>query len=57
MCWVMDAAVTNSSTSAVRQSPSMALQRTRRPRCRSGRSLRSFGSPLNTCPLGTAEEN
>jgi hypothetical protein len=30
----------------------MALQRTRRPRIRSGRSLRSLGSPLNTQPLG-----
>jgi hypothetical protein len=31
----------------------MALQRTRRPRFRSGRSLRSLGSPLNAQPLGT----
>jgi hypothetical protein len=30
----------------------MALQRTRRPRFRSGRSLRSLGSPLNARPLG-----
>jgi hypothetical protein len=30
----------------------MALQRTRRPRIRSGRSLRSLGSPLNARPLG-----
>jgi hypothetical protein len=30
----------------------MALQRTRRPRFRSGRSLRSLGSPLNAQPLG-----
>jgi hypothetical protein len=30
----------------------MALQRTRRPRLRSGRSLRSLGSPLNAYPLG-----
>jgi hypothetical protein len=30
----------------------MALQRTRRPRLRSGRSLRSLGSPLNARPLG-----
>ena len=30
----------------------MALQRTRRPRFRSGRSLRSRGSPLNARPLG-----
>jgi len=29
----------------------MALQRTRRPRLRSGRSLRSLGSPLNAYPL------
>src|SRR6476659_6436892 len=29
----------------------MALQRTRRPRLRSGRSLRSLGSPLNARPL------
>ena len=32
--------------------PNMALQRTRRPRVRSGRSLRSRGSPLNARPLG-----
>jgi len=32
--------------------PNMALQRTRRPRFRSGRSLRSLGSPLNARPLG-----
>jgi hypothetical protein len=30
----------------------MALQRTRRPRLRSGRSLCSLGSPLNAQPLG-----
>jgi hypothetical protein len=30
----------------------MALQRPRRPRLRSGRSLRSLGSPLNARPLG-----
>jgi hypothetical protein len=30
----------------------MALQRTRRPRIRSGRSLCSLGSPLNARPLG-----
>jgi hypothetical protein len=29
----------------------MALQRTRRPRLRSGRSLCSLGSPLNARPL------
>ena len=34
------------------QPPNMALQRTRRPRFRSGRSLRSLGSPLNAPPLG-----
>jgi hypothetical protein len=32
--------------------PNMALQRTRRPRLRSGRSLRSLGSPLNARLLG-----
>jgi hypothetical protein len=31
--------------------PNMALQRTRRPRIRSGRSLCSLGSPLNARPL------
>jgi len=31
--------------------PNMALQRTRRPSLRSGRSLRSLGSPLNAYPL------
>jgi hypothetical protein len=35
-----------------RRPPNMALQRTRRPRFRSGRSLRSLGSPLNAYPLG-----
>jgi hypothetical protein len=30
----------------------MALQRTRRPRFRSGRSLRSLGSPLKRWPFG-----
>ena len=35
--------------------PNMALQRTRRPRRRSGRSLRSLGSPLNAQPLGRPE--
>ncbi len=34
----------------------MALQRTRRPRLRSGRSLRSLGSPLNAYPLGRLPE-
>ena len=34
--------------------PNMALQRTRRPSLRSGRSLRSLGSPLNAYPLGRA---
>jgi hypothetical protein len=33
--------------------PNMALQRTRRPRIRSGRSLRSLGSRLNAQPLGS----
>jgi hypothetical protein len=33
------------------QPPNMALQRTRRPRLRSGRSLCSLGSPLNAQPL------
>ena len=32
--------------------PNMAFQRTRRPSLRSGRSLRSLGSPLNAYPLG-----
>jgi hypothetical protein len=32
----------------------MAFQRTRRPSLRSGRSLRSLGSPLNAYPLGGA---
>jgi hypothetical protein len=37
----------------IETSPSnMALQRARRPRIRSGRSLRSLGSPLNARPLG-----
>jgi hypothetical protein len=31
--------------------PNMALQRTRRPRLRSGRSLRSLGSRLNARSL------
>jgi hypothetical protein len=31
--------------------PNMALQRTRRPRLRSGRSLGSLGSPLYAYPL------
>ena len=35
--------------------PNMALQRTRRPRFRSGRSLRSLGSPLNARSLGGPE--
>jgi LmbE family N-acetylglucosaminyl deacetylase len=35
--------------------PNMALQRTRRPRVRSGRSLRSLGSPLNARPFGGQE--
>jgi len=32
--------------------PNMALQRTRRPRIRSGRSRCSLGSPLNAVALG-----
>jgi len=32
--------------------PNMALQRIRRPRFRSGRSLCSLGSPLNAQPFG-----
>jgi hypothetical protein len=32
--------------------PNKRLQRTRRPRIRSGRSLRSLGSPLKRYPLG-----
>jgi hypothetical protein len=32
--------------------PNMALQRTRRPSLRSGRSHSSLGSPLNAQPLG-----
>jgi hypothetical protein len=32
--------------------PNMALQRIRRPGIRSGRSLRSLGSPLNARPFG-----
>ena len=35
----------------------MALQRTRRPRIRSGRSLHSLGSPLNARPLGAGDGN
>jgi hypothetical protein len=35
--------------------PNMALQRTRRPRLRSGRSLCSLGSPLNAQPLGVGK--
>ncbi len=37
--------------------PNMALQRTRRPRLRSGRSLRSLGSPLNARPLDARQMN
>ena len=33
--------------------PNMRMQRTRRPRFRSGRSLRSLGSPLMRRPLGS----
>jgi hypothetical protein len=35
--------------------PNMALQRTRRPRIRSGRSLCSLGSPLNARPFGDSK--
>jgi hypothetical protein len=37
----------------MRATPNMALQRTRRPRLRSGRSRCSLGSPLNAPPLAT----
>jgi hypothetical protein len=37
------------------QPSNMALQRTRRPRFRSDRSLCSLGSPLNAQPLGRAK--
>jgi hypothetical protein len=37
--------------------PNMALQRTHRPRFRSGRSLRSLGSPLNARLLGAARKS
>jgi hypothetical protein len=37
-----------------RPTPAGALQRTRRPSLRSGRSLRSLGSPLNAYPLDDA---
>jgi hypothetical protein len=40
------------SSSKATLAPNMALQRTRRPRIRSGRSLCSLGSPLNARPLG-----
>ena len=36
--------------------PDMALQRNRRPRFLSGRSLRSLGSPLNDRPLGDGSQ-
>jgi hypothetical protein len=35
----------------------MALQRTHRPRFRSGRSLRSLGSPLNAYPFGGTHDH
>src|SRR6476659_11399535 len=38
-----------------RLAANMALQRTRRPRIRSGRALRSLGSPLNARSLDAAE--
>ena len=37
--------------------PNMALQRTRRPTLRSGRSLCSLGSPLNARSLGRPHGN
>jgi hypothetical protein len=40
-----------SLSAETRVRPNMALQRTRRPRFRSGRSLRSLGSPLKARPL------
>jgi hypothetical protein len=42
----------NRSILAELRRPNMALQRTRCPRLRSGRSLRSLGSPLNARPFG-----
>jgi hypothetical protein len=54
---VGDAWSTRSGESGLREPPAppnMALQRTRRPRIRSGRSLRSLGSPLNARPLDAA---
>jgi hypothetical protein len=42
------------SNGLCQEAPNMALQRTRRPRLRSGRSLRSLGSPLNARPLGAS---
>jgi hypothetical protein len=45
----------NLGLTAKHWSPNMALQRTRRPRLRSGRSLRSLGSPLNARPLGASD--
>jgi hypothetical protein len=41
---------------AHRERPNMALQRTRRFSLRSGRSLRSLGSPLNAQPFGAARK-
>jgi hypothetical protein len=41
-----------SATSPLKPTPNMALQRTRRPRFRSGRSVRSLGSSLNARLLG-----
>ena len=43
---------TSFASASVPRLANMALQRTRRPRLRSGRSLRSLGSPLNAQPLG-----
>ena len=40
------------SSGGAHSSPNTSLQRTRRPRFRAGRSLRSLGSPLSSNPLG-----
>ena len=39
------------SSGGAHSSPNTSLQRTRRPRFRAGRSLRSLGSPLSSNPL------
>jgi hypothetical protein len=46
-----EAGILGSGVPAFAGAANMALQRTRRPRLRSGRSLRSLGSPLNARPL------